>query len=45
MSSVTLTFDSSPVKGEGVLVGVVLLSSPPCGFPLPRGMTVGFAKV
>ena len=29
LSCFTLTFDSSPIKGEGILsVGVVLLSSP-----------------
>ena len=31
--------ESSPIKGEGDMIGVVLLSIPPCGFPLPRGMT------
>ena len=40
MSSVTLTFDSSPVKGEGMLVGVVLLLTPPCGFWIKSRMTV-----
>ena len=33
----TLTFDSSPIKGEGILsVGVGLLLAPRCGFPPTR---------
>ena len=35
----TLTFDSSPIKGEGDSVGVVLftrVAQPPCGFPPTR---------
>ena len=40
MMVVTLTFDSSPIKGEGDSVGcVVLLSSPPCGYCLKASMT------
>ena len=33
---VTLTFDSSPIKGEGNMVGVVPL---PCGFWIKSRMT------
>ena len=39
----TLTFDSSPIKGEGYMVGVVLLTRatlPPCGYCLKASMTV-----
>ena len=37
----TLTFDSSPIKGEGILlVGVVLLYASPCGYCLKASMTV-----
>ena len=38
----TLTFDSSPIKGEGYMVGVVLFTRvtlPPCGYPHYAGMT------
>ena len=34
-----LTFDSSPIKGEGYMVGV-LLYAPPCGYCLKASMTV-----
>ena len=36
----TLAFDSSPVKGEGLLVGVGLLSPLPCGFWIKSRMTM-----
>ena len=36
----TLTFDSSPINGEGYMVGVVLLSALRCGYCLEAGMTV-----
>ena len=36
----TLTFDSSPIKGEGDSFGwFVLLSPPPCGYCLKASMT------
>ena len=35
----TLAFDSSPIKGDGYMVGVVLLSSP-YGYCLEASMTV-----
>ena len=35
----TLTFDSSPIKGEGDLVGVVWLSAPRCRYCLKASMT------
>ena len=41
----TLTFDSSPIKGEGAYaVGVVLLLFPALWIPAYAGMTAGFAK-
>ena len=35
-----LTFDSSPIKGEGDMVGVGLSFAPPCGYCLEASMTV-----
>ena len=35
-----LTFDSSPIKGEGDMVGVVLFSAPHCGFWIKSRMTM-----
>ena len=40
---VTLTFDSSPIKREGYMVGVVLFTRvtlPPCGLRIKSAMTV-----
>ena len=42
---VTLTFDSSPIKGEGDMVGVGLLSALPCGYCLKASMTTGVVGV
>ena len=36
----TLTFDSSPIKGEGLYGWFIFLPTTLYGFPLPRGMTV-----
>ena len=37
--AITLTFDSSPIKGEGDMVGVGLSFAPPCGYCLEASMT------
>ena len=34
----TVGFAKVSIKGEGILVGLSSVN-PPCGFPLPRGMT------